>query len=387
MALEIYRRHSKKKCTTKSTSDSKCSNSRKPCPVWICGTQADGTFIRQTLDTRDWQLAGKMRDEWNSRGAKIDGPAPKATIEDLKTRFLANMKTLKRDKATIKKYEVLFRHIERFAQREGWTLVSQLDLAQLEMLRSEWKDQSVSLARKQSRLRRIFRYALDHKMIDENPAQKLEKIPVSPIQHEPFTDEELKRIYDAALADKNPLMYPLILVMRFTGLRISDAVGLQVKHIINGCASLQTRKRKTDVVVPLHEPVLQALERVKRASPEYFFWDGVGDVIQAANYYRDEHFKRVFKAAKIKGHPRPHAFRHTFASHLLRAGASYRQVAKFLGNSAKVVEQYYSKWVPEEQENANKIVRKANGFHELPSVVNAAGIALANVVQLKRRKA
>src|ERR1700693_5128606 len=285
MALEIYRRHSNN--CGKLPTDTSCKNSRRPCSIWIRGTQTDGTSVRESLKTRDWSEAGKLRDKWNGQGEKPVGPAPKATIEDFKTRFLANMKTVNRVPATIKKYEVLFRQIDAFAQDKGLTLVSQFDLGMLEALRATWKDKALAKSKKQERLRGIFRYAFSHKMIDENPALHLDKIKVDPTQVVPFTTEQQDRIWLAAKADKNARMYALALLMRFSGLRISDAVALRLDQIKDGRVSLRTRKVKKDVRVSLPENVLRTLQSIKPASATHFFWDGQGDVIQTANYYRD----------------------------------------------------------------------------------------------------
>jgi integrase len=154
--------------------------------------------------------------------------------------------------------------------------------------------------------------------------------------------------------------------MRFSGLRISDAVGLRIDQIKDGHLSLRTRKVQTDVSVPLPETVVRALHSFKAVSATHFFWNGTADLNAVAGYHRDYYFSRVFTAAKIEGKPHPHQFRHTFASKLLSAGVSIVEVAALLGNSVKIVEKHYSAWVKARQERLDRAVKRANGYHRLP---------------------
>jgi integrase len=365
MPLELYRRHNPQKCRTTSPTDSSCTNTRKPCPIWVRGTQTDGTYVRQPLKLRDWKAAQKFVREWDGQGAKPKGTAPRATIEQLQKQFIENMKTVHRAPATIKKYEVLFRQLTAFAQDKGLRFVAELDLTLLEEFRATWKDGDLSKSKKQERVRGLFRYARRHKMLDDNPALELGKITVEPTQVVPFTDDDLDRIFRAAKADSNPRMYALALLMRFSGLRISDAIALRVDQIEEGHVSLRTRKVRKEVSVLLPERVLHAMQRLKPVSAKYFFWNGQTDIAAVAGYHRDYYFRRIFKAAKIPGRPHPHQFRHTFASKLLSAGVSIDKVAALLGNSVKIAEKHYSAWVKARQELLDDAVEKANGYRGL----------------------
>ena len=366
MALELYRRHNALKCKTSSPTDSSCTNTRKPCPIWVRGTQADGTYVRQPLKLRDWKEAQKLVHAWDEQGTKPKSAAAKTTIEQLKDQFIENMKSVHRARATIKKYEVLFRQLVAFAQDKGLRFVNELDLAMLEQFRATWKDGALSKSKKQERLRGVLRYALRHRMIEVNSALDLDKIKVVSAKVVPFTDEQLDRIWIAAKNDSNPRIYALALLMRFSGLRISDAVGLRIDQVRDGHLSLRTRKVQTDVSVPLPETVVRALHSFRAASESHFFWNGIADLNAVAGYHRDYYFSRVFTAAKIEGKPHPHQFRHTFASKLLTAGVSIVEVAALLGNSIKIVEKHYSAWIKARQERLDRAVKRANGYHRLP---------------------
>ncbi len=294
------------------------------------------TYVRQPLKLRDWKEAQKIVRAWDERGTKPKSAAARTTIEALKDQFIENMKSVNRASATIKKYEVLFRQLVAFTQDKGLRFVNELDLAILEQFRATWKDGALSKSKKQERLRGVLRYALRHRIIEVNSALDLDRIKIVPAKVVPFTDEQLDRIWIAAKNDSNPRIYALALLMRFSGLRISDAVGLRIDQIKDGHLSLRTRKVQTDVSVPLPETVVRALHSFKAASATHFFWNGTADLNAVAGYHRDYYFSRVFTAAKIEGKPHPHQFRHTFASKLLSAGVSIVEVAALLGNSVKI---------------------------------------------------
>jgi site-specific recombinase XerD len=313
---------------------------------------------------RDWTKAQQILREWEERGERPKAMVPKATIEHLQEQFLKNMETENRTSETIRKYRLLFKLLVAFTQEKGIRFVCELDLSVLEEFRASWKDNNLSKQKKQERLRTVFRYARKHRMIDDNPSLDLGKIKVDPTQVVPFTDDELNRIFKAAKAD-NPRIYALALLMRYSGLRISDATMLRLDQLKGDRLSLRTQKVKKDVSVLLPKPVAKALRAIEPASPNYFFWNESSKLHSLTDLYRDHYFRRVFKAAQIKSEPHPHQFRHSFAIKLLSAGVSLDNVAMLLGNTPKIVWKHYAAWVPERQQALDEAVTKANSYHHL----------------------
>jgi integrase len=72
----------------------------------------------------------------------------------------------------------------------------------------------------------------------------------------------------------------MTLLMRWSGLRIRDAVTLE-RHRLNGDSLLLYQaKTGTPVYVPLPPQVVEALEDIPpgpKPNPRYFFWSGNGD--------------------------------------------------------------------------------------------------------------
>ena len=375
MSLELYRRHNPQKCS--STDTVVCTNRRRGCPIWVCGTKPDGTYVRESLKTRDWTHAQKVVRVWEEQGQKPKAPSGLVRIEDFKTRFIDNMKMEGKGHETIRKYEQLFKQMIAFAFDKGIRFISEFDLTLLEEFRSTWSDGDLSRQKKQERLRTVFKYARTRRVIDSNPASDLGKIVVKPKQVVPFNDAEISAIESAAKAriedttrsekerGRSKQAYALILLMRYSGLRIGDATMLAIDKVEDNRLSLRTQKASKDVSVLLPDPVIDALGSFKPVSKTHFFWDGSSTLKSLTNLYRDFYLAPVFKAAKLTGNPHPHQFRHTFATKLLSHGTSVENVAALLGNSPKIVWKHYAAWVKERQEALDEAVLAANGFHHL----------------------
>ena len=85
----------------------------------------------------------------------------------------------------------------------------------------------------------------------------------------------------------------MTLLMRWSGLRIRDAVTLE-RHRLNGDSLLLYQaKTGTPVYVPIPPNVVDALENIPpgpKPNPRYFFWSGDGEPIRRRSLYvRVEH--------------------------------------------------------------------------------------------------
>ncbi len=376
MPLELYRRHNTEKCSSGDTV--RCTNSRRPCPIWIRGNTPDGTYIRKPTGFRDWNEARKYQATMETTGEPPKAPRGKDSVEQLSEKYLENMRVENKSPDTIRKYEYLFDKLETFAKDKGIRFVSEFDLPTLADFRGTWKVGDATRQKEQERLRAVFRFAQARKMIEFNPATDLGKIKVKHKQKIPFTDEEMAAIIKSAQSrmhnetrspaerERSKQAYALILLMRYTGLRISDATMLKMTSLVKDGkktrVSLRTQKTDTLVEILVDESVVAALHAFKPNSKTHFFWDGVLAIKPLTNLYRDFYLKPVFKDAKLAGKPHPHQFRHTFASKLLLAGTKVDDVATLLGNSPQIVRKHYAAHIKESQDRLDDVVAGANGW-------------------------
>lgn len=132
------------------------------------------------------------------------------------------------------------------------------------------------------RFRREAEVAID---LSTNPIIGIKPIKVPPSQTLPFDEDEMAKILDAC--DRYPIkglygtanrarMRALTLLLRYSGLRIRDAVTCERKRLVNSKLLLYQAKTGTPVYCPLPPVVVDALTDLKGPNPEYFFLTGNG---------------------------------------------------------------------------------------------------------------
>jgi integrase len=161
-------------------------------------------------------------------------------------------------------------------------------------------------------------------------------------------------------------MLALVLLMRWSGLAIKDAVGLKRDRLDErGVLFLRRAKTGVPVFVPLPPAVTSSLWSLPPVSAQYFFWSGHGDLESAVKGYQRS-FRKLFRIAGIRNrdgsrkHCHSHMFRDTFAVELLLAGVPIDQVSILLGHrSVKMTEKHYLPWVKARQKQLTASVRRA----------------------------
>ncbi len=133
------------------------------------------------------------------------------------------------------------------------------------------------------------------------------------------------------------------------GLRISELCGLNAEDIDWGEQLVRVRgKGKKERLVPVGGPALTAirnywsvLERVPAGNtPVFLSENGRANGLQARILQR--RLKQHLVAAGLDPHLTPHKLRHSYATHLLEAGADLRSVQELLGHAHLVTTQVYT---------------------------------------------
>jgi integrase len=183
----------------------------------------------------------------------------------------------------------------------------------------------------------------------------------------PFSEDQMTAIL--AAADKfwtrgifgtgnRKRIRALVLLLRYSGLRVMDAVCLEKSRIVGDRLFLYTQKTGTPVRLPLPAKVLKALKDVPNENADYFRWNGHSLKTSAVKIW-ERTMSRVFEMAKVEnGHI--HRFRDTFAVELLLAGVPIDQVSILLGHSSvRITEKHYSPWVKARQDQLETAVKNA----------------------------
>jgi integrase/recombinase XerD len=239
--------------------------------------------------------------------------------------------------------------MKSFAQSHGFRFLDELDLNALSQFRTTWKDGPRSSTKKLERLRSFLRFAQRRKWVLENHATDLKAPKVTLRPTMPYTHEEMKRIlsaiddYEGEMPSRGKenakRMRTLVLLLRFSGLRISDAINLSIDQVTGSRLFLYTQKTGVPVNLVLPGVVSDALRRTPMTSKQYWFWSGAGELETAITNWRTR-LHRLFELAKIPdGHA--HRFRDTFAVELLLAGVPIERVSVLLGHqSVRITEKH-----------------------------------------------
>ncbi len=300
---------------------------------------------------------------------------PKHTWADLKTKFSAwllhRIALGKLRDSTKERYNQTASAFDEFLTNRGILELDAITRAVIEDFKG-WRLTRV-LAKKHSRggrgvvldaaiLHRIFAYAIECELITRNPV-RLEGRPGDDSEHgaQPFKAAELLKLRQAAGAD-----LLAFLLLRWTGMRGSDVVGLRWEEIDWETAEINrlTQKRRKRVLLPIHKELLFALEveRDKRQpKPE----DRVLlSPLTSKPLTRPRIYERMLALGRRAGvlDAHPHRFRDTFSVDLLARGASPYDVAKLLGDTVETIEKHYAPFVRELRERARRIMESGEGL-------------------------
>ena len=178
---------------------------------------------------------------------------------------------------------------------------------------------------------------------------------------QPFSGEQLAKLRDATKDDR-----PAYLLLRWTGFRGSDAVGLRWEEIDWNQREINrlTQKRRKRVVLPIHEELFFALQvERERRSP-----NPNDHVLVNPGNNRPLTRPRLYQLMQALGRRagvtdvHPHRFRDTFAVDMLAKGANPYDVAKLLGDTVATVETHYAPFVKELRDRARKIMENGEGL-------------------------
>lgn len=207
-------------------------------------------------------------------------------------------------------------------------------------------------------LRRLFNYAIENKYIQDNPV-KYPRLNHFTVHTLPFTDDELAAMFADREVREKPNLRGAMLVLLYTGLRISDVASLERSsvHIERGRIERKTQKTGALVSLPLHPDVRDTLIKHLATRNEAQSKSPLLFPTQAGKLDRslEAKLRRVWKRCGIQN-AHAHKFRDTFSVKLLAQGASLYDVAQLLGNSVRVVERHYSPYVKELQERGSRLV-------------------------------
>ena len=212
-----------------------------------------------------------------------------------------------------------------------------------------------SLARKISALRSFFRYLVAEGILTQNPAEMVS----TPKQDKPLpTFLPVDDVFALMGAPDHSTVWgardrAILEVLYSCGIRVSELVGLSDGDADYFLGILKVYgKGGKERIVPIGEKAVEALQqylplrdgvlaqRSLRGPRSPFFINSRGGRLTSRSVARilQKHLQRCGLLRKVS----PHALRHSFATHLLDAGADLRSIQEMLGHVSLSTTQKYT---------------------------------------------
>ncbi len=226
-----------------------------------------------------------------------------------------------------------------------------------------------SISRKLSALRSFFKYLVKHGILQNNPADLIH----TPKQEKPIPRflpvDDIFRLLDSAntLTVLDLRNLAILETLYSTGIRVSELAGLNIPDINTGEELVRVKgKGNKERIVPIGNKALKAIsiyreclgkkrkEKMENGSKNMSDTtsptvdDDKGPLFLNKNMGRlsarsvARMLDKIAKESGLNVPVSPHVFRHTFATHLLDAGADLRVVQELLGHESLSTTQKYT---------------------------------------------
>ncbi len=215
------------------------------------------------------------------------------------------------------------------------------------------KNKKATIARKLSTLRSFFRYLVKHGIILENPADLI----LTPKQEQTIPAylpvDDMFRLLDSIKADnlaglRNRAIFE---TLYSCGLRVSELSGMNLFDVDFTKSVIRVLgKGDRERIVPIGRKALEAIKAYRQRLREE---SGISDDTNAPLFLNKNQGRltvrsiarildKTAKECGLLAPVSPHALRHTFATHMLDAGADLRVVQELLGHKSLSTTQKYT---------------------------------------------
>ncbi len=218
---------------------------------------------------------------------------------------------------------------------------------------------AVTSARRLAALRSLYRFLVRRGELATSPARDVRgpRIPKKLVSFLPI-DEAAQLVDGRALGGRGRDRDLAILELLYaSGLRVSELTGLDVDDLDRAESTVRVvGKGRKERIVPFGSRAARALERcLARRERGPLFVNARGGRLSTRSVRVI--VRRAARAAGITRRVSPHTLRHTFATHLLDAGADLRAIQELLGHSRLSTTQRYT------HVGADQLMRVYDGAH------------------------
>lgn len=203
-----------------------------------------------------------------------------------------------------------------------------------------------SQARLLSALRCFFNFLILDKLREDNPCDKVAAPKLGRYIPSVLSVDEVLAILDSVdtTSWRGMRDRAILEVLYGCGLRVSEAASLHVADVFKDEGFLRVvGKGDKQRLVPIGVPALEALDAYLSERPfdsDFMFLNAHGKPLSRISIFNM--IKAQAIAAGIHKEISPHTFRHSFATHLVEAGADLRAVQEMLGHESILTTEIYT---------------------------------------------
>lgn len=162
---------------------------------------------------------------------------------------------------------------------------------------------------------------------------------------------QYQRLCESLKNEQNMRWYYYILILAKTGMRISEALKVRKKDIINGSVTMATKAHMRTIFFPksLKNDIAPLLESL--SDDDLILQNRTGKPLTSRGFAQMlQNFAQKYNIPKEVMHP--HSFRHFFAIEFLKRNANIALLADLLGHGSVNVTQIYLRQSKEEQQQS-----------------------------------
>ena len=215
---------------------------------------------------------------------------------------------------------------------------------------------AATIARKVAAVKSFCGYLLDHGDLSENPTASIDSPRAPKATPKPMTTQQVDALLRQPLTASTPeaIRDSAMLELTYaTGMRVTELVSLNLDslHLTPRPGSVRCiGKGDRERTIPVYDKAMNAVERyldvarpklLKGRPQEALFVNRRGERLTRQGFWMI--LKNYARAANIDSRVTPHTLRHSFATHMLRGGASVRDVQELLGHANVSTTQIYTR--------------------------------------------
>jgi integrase/recombinase XerC len=202
-----------------------------------------------------------------------------------------------------------------------------------------------SVARRLAAVRSFFRWLVNAKVLTTNPAEGLPGPKLPRELPRVLSEREMLDFLEAIVSPRDRALFELLYS---SGMRVSEITGLDLIDVPPGARQVKVRgKGNRERLCPVGSVAAGHLDIYRKTrtagavaarSPFFVNHRGGRLTVRGVRYLLDRYLLKLAWARRFS----PHALRHSFATHLLNAGADLRTVQELLGHRNIATTQVYT---------------------------------------------